>query len=134
MANQIADFFRPYPDEEAIAGVQEHIRSFWTPSMREELAAYAAAGGKGLNPRVLAAIDGSAPAESPISKVTAGPEGGRPGGERRRMTTRPVAAEDAAAEVPPAIQRRDAASLTSPASTDVVDARRAGGDGGRPHL
>ena len=32
MANQIADFFAPYPEEEAVAGMQQHIRSFWTPA------------------------------------------------------------------------------------------------------
>ncbi len=74
MANQIADFFRPYPEEKAIAGVQEHIRSFWTPRMRKELSAHAAAGGKGLHPRVLEAIRRTSAGESPIEKVTAGPE------------------------------------------------------------
>jgi formate dehydrogenase subunit delta len=74
MANQIADFFRPYPEEKAIAGVQEHIRSFWTPRMRKELFAHAAAGGKGLHPQVLEAIRRSTLAESPIEKVTAGPK------------------------------------------------------------
>ena len=56
MANQIADFFRPYPEEKAIAGVQEHIRAFWTSRMRNELAAHAAAGGAGLDPKVLEAL------------------------------------------------------------------------------
>lgn len=37
MANQIADFFAPYPEDEAIAGVQNHIQKFWTPTMRKEL-------------------------------------------------------------------------------------------------
>jgi formate dehydrogenase subunit delta len=73
MANQIEDFFRPYPDDKAIAGIQEHLRNFWTPRMREELAAYAAAGGKGIDPRVLEAIRRSVAAESPVEKVTAGP-------------------------------------------------------------
>ena len=74
MANQIEDFFRPYPDDKAIVGIQEHIRSFWTPKMRKELAAYAAAGGKGIDPRVLEAIKRSVSGESPVEKVTAGPE------------------------------------------------------------
>jgi formate dehydrogenase subunit delta len=73
MANQIEDFFRPYPDDRAIAGIQEHIRSFWTPKMRSELAAYAA-GGTGIDPRVLEAIRRSVAAESPLEKVTAGPK------------------------------------------------------------
>lgn len=74
MANQIADFFAPYADAEAIAGIQEHLRSFWTPSMRSELRAYAIADGKGLRPRVMLALKKFEPAESPISKVAAGPK------------------------------------------------------------
>lgn len=38
MANQIAGFFRAYPDEEAVAGVVQHIRDFWDPRMRADLA------------------------------------------------------------------------------------------------
>lgn len=34
MAGQIADFFRPYPDDEAIAAIAHHINQFWTPRMR----------------------------------------------------------------------------------------------------
>ena len=37
MANQIATFFEPYSEEEAIDGVEGHIRSFWEPRMRAEL-------------------------------------------------------------------------------------------------
>jgi len=39
MANQIAQFFTPYPADEAVAGVEEHLEKFWTPAMRKELAA-----------------------------------------------------------------------------------------------
>ena len=49
MANQIADFFRPYPAEEADAGIDTHIRDFWDPRMRRQLAAHLAAGGAGLS-------------------------------------------------------------------------------------
>ncbi|MCR9072880.1 MAG: formate dehydrogenase subunit delta [Alphaproteobacteria bacterium] len=38
MANQIADFHRSYPEEEAVAGVAQHIRDFWDPRMRADLA------------------------------------------------------------------------------------------------
>jgi formate dehydrogenase subunit delta len=38
MANQIADFFRPYPRDEAEEGVELHIRDFWDPRMRRDLA------------------------------------------------------------------------------------------------
>jgi formate dehydrogenase subunit delta len=74
MANQIDDFFRPYPEEKAIAGVQEHLMSFWTPGMRRELAAHARTGGKGLHPHVLEAFKRWADAESPAAKVTEGPK------------------------------------------------------------
>ena len=55
MANQIADFFRPYPEAEAIAGVENHLLQFWDPRMRATLIAHAAAGGAGLEPLTLAA-------------------------------------------------------------------------------
>jgi formate dehydrogenase subunit delta len=74
MANQIADFFRPYSDEEATAGIDEHIRSFWTTSMRKELIAFAEAGGQGLQPRVVAAIERLRAPPSVIHKAVAGPE------------------------------------------------------------
>ena len=74
MANQIADFFVPYSDEEAIAGIREHIRSFWTPAMRAELMAYFDSGAAGLKPRVVIALEGFRGGHSPISKVPAGPE------------------------------------------------------------
>jgi formate dehydrogenase subunit delta len=38
MANDIGNFFRAQPDrEDAIAGIANHIRSFWTRRMREKL-------------------------------------------------------------------------------------------------
>ncbi|HEV7325917.1 MAG TPA: formate dehydrogenase subunit delta [Bosea sp. (in: a-proteobacteria)] len=36
MANQIGDFFKSYPDEEAVAAIADHINQFWTKRMREE--------------------------------------------------------------------------------------------------
>lgn len=75
MANQIADFFAPYSEKEAVAGVGQHIKAFWTPRMRSDLLAFVDAGGQGLKPPVIAAMAGMrSPASSPISKVTAGPE------------------------------------------------------------
>jgi formate dehydrogenase subunit delta len=49
MVNQIADFFRPYPREEAVQGIAEHIKAFWEPRMRKQLAAVIEAGGAGLS-------------------------------------------------------------------------------------
>ncbi len=39
MANGIARFFRPYGHDEAVAGIAAHIEAFWTPGMRDALAA-----------------------------------------------------------------------------------------------
>jgi formate dehydrogenase subunit delta len=55
MAGEIADFFGPYPEAEAVKGIHEHIRSFWTPTMRSELQAFVHAGGA-VPPRVAAAM------------------------------------------------------------------------------
>jgi formate dehydrogenase subunit delta len=37
MANDIGNFFRAQPRDEAIAGIANHIRSFWSPQMRKKL-------------------------------------------------------------------------------------------------
>ncbi|MFO1188368.1 MAG: formate dehydrogenase subunit delta [Alphaproteobacteria bacterium] len=50
MANQIAAFFKAYPEPEAIAATATHIRDFWDPRMRQQLAALVTAGGDGLTP------------------------------------------------------------------------------------
>jgi formate dehydrogenase subunit delta len=41
MANDIGNFFRNQPREDAIAGIRNHIQSFWTRAMREKLVAEA---------------------------------------------------------------------------------------------
>ncbi len=56
MANQIADFFKAYPEAEAIAGVENHIRQFWDPRMRMQMSKHLDAGGPGLHPITLAAL------------------------------------------------------------------------------
>jgi len=41
MANDIGNFFRAQPNrEEAIAGIANHIKNFWTQRMREKLLAH----------------------------------------------------------------------------------------------
>jgi len=50
MANQIATYFRAYPEEEAIAETATHLRQFWDPRMRRDLLAHLDAGGAGLSP------------------------------------------------------------------------------------
>ena len=34
MTNQIAEFFHPYPHDEALRETANHLRSFWDPRMR----------------------------------------------------------------------------------------------------
>ena len=46
MANQIALFFAPYPETDAIEGVRSHLVNFWDPAMRKELFSIA----RGLTP------------------------------------------------------------------------------------
>lgn len=54
-ANQIAQFFANYPEAEAVASVEDHLRKFWAPPMRKQLLAYLAAGGAGLHRLVVSA-------------------------------------------------------------------------------
>lgn len=56
MANQIADFFKAYPQEEAVAGVAGHLRQFWNPHMRGQILNHLEAGGEGLHPLTAAAL------------------------------------------------------------------------------
>ncbi|MGE4247657.1 MAG: formate dehydrogenase subunit delta, partial [Parvibaculaceae bacterium] len=37
MANQIADYFRAYPHEEAVREVANHLKSFWDPRMLKKI-------------------------------------------------------------------------------------------------
>jgi formate dehydrogenase subunit delta len=53
MANQIGDFFAPYPPERRAEGIRNHLRTYWDPRMRDELLALIAAGGAGLAPHVI---------------------------------------------------------------------------------
>ncbi len=55
MANQIADFFKPYPAEVARKEIAGHINRFWVPQMRAAFFTLVAAGGAGLDPAVMAA-------------------------------------------------------------------------------
>lgn len=55
MANQIAVAFQAYPQEQAIKETANHIKSFWDPRMRKQLAELIAKDGKDLNPVALAA-------------------------------------------------------------------------------
>lgn len=49
MANQIGDFFKAYSHDVAVKETATHIRNFWDPRMRRQLAEHLAAGGQGLS-------------------------------------------------------------------------------------
>ena len=73
MANQIAQFFRSYPHDEAVAGVAHHIDKFWTPKM---IATFRAGilDEDGVDPLVLEAVrtDTDDIARDPLAKIAAG--------------------------------------------------------------
>lgn len=49
MANNIGSFFKSEPDRElAVQGVEQHLRNFWEPRMRQEIVAYIEKGGSEL--------------------------------------------------------------------------------------
>jgi formate dehydrogenase subunit delta len=49
MANQIADFFKAYPEDQAVTETAKHLKNFWEPRMRKMLIEHVAKGGAGLN-------------------------------------------------------------------------------------
>ena len=55
MANQIATAFQAYPEDQAIRETANHIKSFWDPRMRKQLAEVIAKDQAALNPIALAA-------------------------------------------------------------------------------
>ena len=55
MANQIATAFQTYPEEQAVKETANHIKSFWDPRMRRQLAEIIAKDETALNPIALAA-------------------------------------------------------------------------------
>ncbi|GLQ95494.1 formate dehydrogenase subunit delta [Dyella acidisoli] len=51
MANDIGRYFASEPDQVVgAAGVADHLKRFWEPGMRKQIAAHLAAGGAGLEP------------------------------------------------------------------------------------
>jgi formate dehydrogenase subunit delta len=53
--NQIAVNFQSYPEEQAVKETANHIKSFWDPRMRKQLAEVIAKDAAALNPIALAA-------------------------------------------------------------------------------
>jgi formate dehydrogenase subunit delta len=74
MANQISDFFAPYGGEQTVAGVQNHIKKFWSPVMRRDLAAHIEHGAEGVKPAVIEAFHRLAQAPSPAQKGVPDPK------------------------------------------------------------
>ncbi|MET0745787.1 MAG: formate dehydrogenase subunit delta [Microvirga sp.] len=72
MANQIADFFKSYPEEQALAGIRDHIVAYWTPGMRSQI--LTALDGAAVNPLVGKALRTAQTGTSPIEKEIAGPD------------------------------------------------------------
>lgn len=57
MANQIGKFFAAQGEARAVPQIAEHLKKFWTPRMRAEIAAHLAAGGAGLDPLPRRAVE-----------------------------------------------------------------------------
>jgi formate dehydrogenase subunit delta len=55
MSTQIAQFFEPYPEADAVTGVVKHLRQFWDPSMRAALLVLHREGNAVLHPLVVKA-------------------------------------------------------------------------------
>ncbi|WP_134499484.1 formate dehydrogenase subunit delta [Microvirga pakistanensis] len=73
MANQIAAFFRSYPEDQALKGIHDHLVAYWTPGMRRTLLEHAGHSGQGLDPLVVKAMSNLQTGRSPIEKEIAGP-------------------------------------------------------------
>ena len=56
MANQIGKFFQSQGHDKEVAGVADHIHKFWDPRMRKQIFAHLDAGGSGLDPYALEAL------------------------------------------------------------------------------
>ena len=57
MANQIATFFASQPGDTQAAEVAGHLKAFWEPRMLQALYAHVDAGGEGLSPLALKAVE-----------------------------------------------------------------------------
>ena len=57
MANQIATFFATQPGDTQAAEIAGHLKAFWEPRMLTALYAHVEAGGEGLSPLVLKAVE-----------------------------------------------------------------------------
>ncbi len=56
MANQIGDFFKSYPHDQAVKGIKEHIEKFWDPRMLHQIYAILEQPEHGLKPNTYEAL------------------------------------------------------------------------------
>ncbi|CAI8875398.1 formate dehydrogenase subunit delta [Pseudomonas sp. IT-P253] len=60
MVNQIAQYFASEPDQQqAVLGVRNHLKLYWTPGMRKELLAWQTEHPEDLHPLAQAAVSGA---------------------------------------------------------------------------
>jgi formate dehydrogenase subunit delta len=73
MANQIGDFFKSYPHDQAVQGIRDHIKKFWEPRMLQEVYAIIQKPDAGLRPEALEALQqlAAADAAKKTTKTTA---------------------------------------------------------------
>lgn len=68
MANQIGSYFKIQPEKDAITGIAQHLKMYWTPRMRHEIVACLDGGGAELMPIVRSAIEKLREEPVPIEK------------------------------------------------------------------
>jgi formate dehydrogenase subunit delta len=56
MANQIGRFFASQGDDQAVAGIADHLQKYWDPRMRSTIVHHLDHGGRGLEPLVRQAV------------------------------------------------------------------------------
>jgi formate dehydrogenase subunit delta len=56
MANQIGDFYKSYPHDQAVKGISDHIKKFWDPRMLRQIYKVVREPDNGLKPYSLEAI------------------------------------------------------------------------------
>lgn len=64
MAGQIADFFKAYPEEQAVGAIADHINQFWSRRMRADFLAAFTADSSELQPLLRQALARIRPAPS----------------------------------------------------------------------
>jgi formate dehydrogenase subunit delta len=57
MANQIGKFFAHQGSDKAVASIADHLRKFWSPSMRDAAIGHLKGGTPGFDPLVRRAVE-----------------------------------------------------------------------------